>query len=284
MRSAVRDLQSRIDELNHFDLNTVESGSNPAVKRLEARIEQTVARHFGPDSHEYNQLKRGGAWKLDRTVYVLNMRGGPPTSPNKIRQGLETGRQTVTTLLEEQARSLTETLEHLAPQLDDPTSGPPPHVNRQVTNGDDVFIVHGHDKQAKTEVQLFLERAGLHPVVLHEQPNAGKTIIEKFEDHAGVAAFAVVLMTPDDIGGPVPFAENSLRPRARQNVVLELGWFAGKLGRSRVCALKKGDIEIPSDIAGVVYIDMDDRGAWRSELLKELGNAGYKPDWPRAMV
>jgi predicted nucleotide-binding protein len=60
-------------------------------------------------------------------------------------------------------------------------------------------------------------------------------------------------------------------------------WFAGKLGRKRVCALKKGDLEIPSDFAGVVYTEMDERGAWKQELLRELGAAGYKVDWQKAL-
>jgi predicted nucleotide-binding protein len=121
----------------------------------------------------------------------------------------------------------------------------------------------------------------LRTVILHEQANAGRTIIEKFEDHGGEVGFAVVLLTPDDVGG-IPSAQ--LKPRARQNVIAEMGWFAGKLGRNRVCVLKKGDIEVPSDFAGVGYVDMDDRGAWKAELLKELAAAGYAVDWAKAMA
>jgi predicted nucleotide-binding protein len=90
----------------------------------------------------------------------------------------------------------------------------------------------------------------------------------------GQRAFAIVLLSPEDIGGAAaPSVVDPQRHRARQNVVLELGWFVGKLGRSRVCALKKGEVELPSDIAGVAYVDMDERGAWKSKLLKELANA-----------
>ena len=144
-----------------------------------------------------------------------------------------------------------------------------------------IFLVHGHDSPAKTEVARTLERAGLKVTILHEQPNAGRTIMEKFEDHAGTAAFAVVLLTPDGEGGPVG---GPMKPRARQNVVGEMFWFAGKLGRKRVCALRKGDVEIPSDFAGLVYTEMDDRGAWKQELLRELTNAGYQVDWARALA
>jgi predicted nucleotide-binding protein len=140
----------------------------------------------------------------------------------------------------------------------------------------DVFIVHGHDELAKTQVARFLERAGLNPIILHEQKNAGRTIIEKFEHHGTVAGFAVVLLTHDDVGGP---NEKELQPRARQNVIGEMFWFAGKFGRDRVCALKKGDLELPSDFAGVIYTEMDDRGAWKTDLLRELEGAGYTVDW-----
>jgi predicted nucleotide-binding protein len=145
---------------------------------------------------------------------------------------------------------------------------------------DQVFLVHGRDSAAKQEVARFLERAGLQVVILHEQANEGRTIIEKFEAHGGSAGFAVVLLTPDDVGGP---SEGSLQPRARQNVVGEMFWFAGRLGRRAVCALKKGDLELPSDFAGVGYTEMDDRGAWKMELLRELKAVGYDVDYARAL-
>jgi predicted nucleotide-binding protein len=145
----------------------------------------------------------------------------------------------------------------------------------------DVFIVHGQDSPAKIEVARLIERAGLNAVILHEQSNEGRTIIEKFEKHGGSAGFAVVLLTPDDVGGP---DREHLQPRARQNVIGEMFWFAGKLGRQRVCALKKGDVEMPSDFAGVGYTKMDDRGAWKIDLLKELKAAGYEVDWGKALA
>ena len=145
----------------------------------------------------------------------------------------------------------------------------------------DVFIIHGRDDAAKIEVARLIERAGLNAVILHEQPNAGRTIIEKFEDHGGASGFAIAVVTPDDVGG---LDKENLRPRARQNVIGEMFWFAGRLGRSRVCALIKGDIEMPSDFAGVGYTSMDDRGAWKAELLKELTAAGYTIDWAKAMA
>jgi len=112
------------------------------------------------------------------------------------------------------------------------------------------FIVHGHDDGPRESVARFLERLGFEPIILHEQASGGRTIIEKIEHYDDVG-FAVVLLTPDDEGckkGETP------APRARQNVILELGYFIKGLGRNRVCVLKCGDIEVPSDFGGVVYV------------------------------
>jgi len=132
-----------------------------------------------------------------------------------------------------------------------------------------VFVVHGRDEAAKNAVALFLQRVGLTPIILHEQPNAGRTIIKKFEVYSGDVAFAVVLLTPDDFGSEVRETPDFKR-RARQNVIMELGFFIGKLGRTRVCALHKGSVELPSDYQGIVYVEMDDAGAWKTKLAQEL--------------
>ena len=138
------------------------------------------------------------------------------------------------------------------------------------------FVVHGRDEGAKQAVARFLEKLELSPIILHEQPNQGQTIIEKFEEHSNVG-FAVVLLTPDDVGGPADEG-NTQRPRARQNVILELGFFLGKLGRERTCALLVDDVEIPSDYDGVLYIPMDGQGAWMMNLVRELKGAGLEVD------
>lgn len=137
-----------------------------------------------------------------------------------------------------------------------------------------VFIVHGHDETAKQTVARFCEKIGFEVVILHEQPSRGRTIIEKIEDHHDVG-FAIIILTPDDVGGK---PECNPSPRARQNVVLELGYFLGRLGRSKVMALKKGEIEVPSDFDGVVYQDYDDHGAWKQALGRELKAAGFDID------
>ena len=143
-----------------------------------------------------------------------------------------------------------------------------------------VFIVHGHEEAPREMVARFLSEMGLQPVILHEQANRGMTIVEKLQANANVG-FAVVLLTPDDVGRAN--AETELKPRARQNVILELGYFVGLLSRDRVCALRKGHVEIPSDFTGVVYTDFDVAGAWRQALAQELDAAGYDVDWNKVM-
>jgi predicted nucleotide-binding protein len=144
-------------------------------------------------------------------------------------------------------------------------------------NGRRVFLVHGRTEGALHEAARFLERLGLKVIILREQPGQGRTIIEKFETYADVG-FAVVLLTADDRGGLVDVPYKDQQPRARQNVILELGYFIGRLGRERVCALCEAGVEIPSDYAGVQYVPLDAVGRWRFELAIELRTAGMSVD------
>lgn len=139
-----------------------------------------------------------------------------------------------------------------------------------------VFIVHGRDNLAKTEVARFIEKLGLTPIILHEQASANMTIIEKIESYSNVG-YGLVLYTPCDIGA-LNDGNNEFKPRARQNVVFEHGYLIGKLGRERVSALVKGVVEIPNDISGIVYTNMDDAHAWEYAIAKELRHLGYDID------
>lgn len=134
-----------------------------------------------------------------------------------------------------------------------------------------VFIVHGQNEAARTEVLSTLIKVGLEGIVLHEQPNMGRHLLTKFIEEAELVTFAIVLMTDDDIGGR---KGADLAPRARQNVILELGYFLSHLGQKGVCALITPDLETPSDFDGIVYIRMDNAGNWETELLRELRAAG----------
>jgi predicted nucleotide-binding protein len=149
-----------------------------------------------------------------------------------------------------------------------------------IDQGNAVFVVHGRDDAMKETVARFLERLGLQVVILHEKPDKGRTVIEKFEQHSHVG-FAVVLLTADDRGG-LAATPDKLQPRARQNVVLELGYFLGILGRSRVCALKEESVEVPSDLAGLLYVPLDSAGAWKLRLASEIKASGIDVDLNRA--
>jgi predicted nucleotide-binding protein len=177
-------------------------------------------------------------------------------------------------LLRQAVRSLEEQITD-EEKLGEPT----PIVARQGASSRKVFIVHGHLEGPREAVARFLHTIGFEPIILHEQANQGRTVIEKVVDHGDVG-FAVVLLTPDDEGR---VAGGEVKPRARQNVILELGYFIGYLGRDKVCALKRGDVEIPSDFHGVVYETFDDAGAWKQALARELQAAGHEIDWNAVM-
>lgn len=155
-----------------------------------------------------------------------------------------------------------------------------PSEEDHVTPTGPIFVVHGRDDARKYELMRLLDRT-VEPeaIVLHEQPNRGATVLEKFEQHAQAASFAVVLMTADD-EGRLRGSDRPLRARGRQNVILELGVFMGLLGRKRVVVLKDSDVEEPSDLGGLVYISLEDT-EWRIKLLKELQAADIKVDFGR---
>lgn len=155
---------------------------------------------------------------------------------------------------------------------------PKKQQGERTATGNKIFIVHGHDSEAKITVARTLEQLDLEAVILHEQPDQGKTIIEKLESFTTEAAYAIVLYTECDLGRAKDLDESANRFRARQNVVFEHGLFVGSLGRDRVCALVKGNIEKPGDLDGVVYISMDDAGAWKMQLCKNMKAVGIDVD------
>ncbi len=145
----------------------------------------------------------------------------------------------------------------------------------------EIFIVHGHDKEMKQAVARTLERLKLKPIILHEQPNQGATIIEKFEKNTNVQ-FAIILLSPDDIGYLKTEGSEKAQPRARQNVILELGYFIGKLSRAQVFVLKRDDkkdkLELPTDINGITYTPYDSGDSWKLKLVQALKATNYSVD------
>lgn len=262
-------LEERIAELKAFDVQTVLRGRTPELAALEVAIKDTLGRCFGEDTVAYRHFQ--GAANLDYRPMVL-ISGAPPVnyiSPisNHIQSAIALLSQAQRTLREDLAD-----LEHASVLV------PAAELGEQALSRR-VFVVHGHDEGARETVARFLDKIGFEPVILHEQANQGRTVIEKIEAQADVG-FAVVLLTPDDVGC---VKDGEPEPRARQNVLLELGYFLGRLGRSRVCALKRGQVEIPSDFAGVVWETMDASGGWKQALGRELEAAGFAIDWNKVM-
>ena len=178
-----------------------------------------------------------------------------------------------------------------ADMTDELISGPPGYKKSDDVNGSNgmevveimpennkIFVVHGHDKEMKQTVARTLEKLDLEPVILHEQPNRGRAIIDKFEDCSEAISFAIILLSPDDKGCKKNNFPGSAKLRARQNVILELGYFIGKLGRTKVLVLFKDepDFEHPSDFVGVLYTSFKD--GWELEMVKELQSCGYDVD------
>jgi predicted nucleotide-binding protein len=139
-----------------------------------------------------------------------------------------------------------------------------------------VLVVHGRNHEVRERVARFLMKLDLEPVLLDEQPALGRTLIEKLESQAGLS-FAVVILTGDDVGALAADADR-LHSRARQNVIFELGFSVGRLGRERVCTLYEERVELPSDVHGVEYTPIDAAGAWRAKLARELYEAGFRFD------
>lgn len=262
-------LDERIAELEAFDVRTLVNGGSPELMALTAAIKDTLERCFGENTSAYKRFLSAASLRYSPMVV---MSGGPPTdytSPTRKNIG------NAVALLKEAQRALREDLadhEHdVVPALSVGVVTAEPALLRRV------FVVHGHDDGSREIVARFLEQLGFEAIILHEQANRGLTVIEKVEAYSDVS-FAVVLLTPDDEGcvkGGTP------EPRARQNVVLELGYFIGRLGRGKVCALKRGTLEIPSDYAGVVWESME--GNWKLALGRELKAAGHDIDWNKVM-
>jgi predicted nucleotide-binding protein len=239
-------IQSLIDDLNELPYE-----DEVPMDALQRRVEMVIRNVFGESSPHMKDLKNIGlSWSVPR--------GAREVRKNKTLNLL---------------RTILFELELFGePQNSDKIK------KSEFKQSNRIFVVHGHDGEMKESVARALEKLGLEPIILHEMPNKGLTIIEKFEDFSDVN-FAVVLLSPDDMGYSKSDFPDGAKPRARQNVIFELGFFIGKLGRNRVAALYRGeDIEIPSDYDGVVYIPYDTSDGWKLKLVRELKECGYDID------
>ncbi|AVB23615.1 nucleotide-binding protein (plasmid) [Pseudomonas avellanae] len=266
-------LDECIKEIEAFDIQTLEKGSCPDLKALEVSIESTLVRYFGENTSAYKLYSGAAGLSYFPMVWAIGGHTSPVDYVTPVRRNISES----VALLKQAQRALKEDFtdhEHL----------PKPEISVLADNvlealSRKVFVVHGHDEGARETVARFLMQLGFEPIILHEQANQGRTVMEKVEAH-GEVGFAVVLLTPDDEGCA---KGGTLEPRARQNVLLELGYFLGRLGRAKVCALKRGTVEIPSDFAGVVWESMDGGNNWKQALGRELQAAGHEIDWNKVM-
>ena len=145
--------------------------------------------------------------------------------------------------------------------------------------GKKVFVVYGHDDQARRDLELFLLRLKLEPYIMQSNATATKVIIEVLEGEIPEHSFGIVLLTPDDYGYAKTETETDRQPRARQNVILELGMLLGRLGRGKLAILIKGNVEIPSDLNGVLYIKFNEKiTEGGMKLMKKLNDCGFDLD------
>jgi len=239
------------------------------LRRLEAREETVAYDHTA--WHECNQrllrllIASYEVWQTYlRTVSSRISAPAPMPSPVQADD------------LRTEVRELESVASKLGLSETDLAASVPAVSGRELPADDRVLIVHGRNEEAKEKVARFLMKLQLEPVLLDEQAARGRTLIEKFETQWPVA-FVVVLLTGDDVGGPAS-ESRKLGPRARQNVIFELGFSIAKLNRERVCALYEEGVELPSDFHGVEYKPLDAAGAWKAKLARELHEAGLRFD------
>lgn len=241
------------DELIKKDI----TNSDPEFDAWEMKVKRFISNKYGVNSLEMDKFNDTsfftGAWSFDTPEEEIHR-----DSVNSCRDGLKTTKAVLETYLEELSEE-TEFSIQSQPQPSRDTSK--------------IFIVHGHDGELKEAVARIIEKQNIKAIILSEQANTGQTIIEKFEKNSDVSC-AICLFTADDLGRAKASADD--KPRARQNVVFESGYFIGKLGRDRIIILSNNGIEIPSDLAGVVYTNTQN---WQVELLKELKSMGYNIDF-----
>ena len=260
----IQKAREAITELRASEVVLGKRSSSPKFKKWHRNTEIAITNIFGNSRHI-------GDFK-DVRYQLMGITSS--TSQNEFMQAYLRGLDSADAVLESMLDEIDEYWED-----DTNTSAPSPSGKIFQPDTNKVFVIHGRDTGTRDMVARFLERLKLKPVILSEQSNKGLTIIEKFEQHAEVG-FAIALLTPDDTGS---LEGEKKQSRARQNVIFELGFFIGKLGRERVCALTKGTVEIPSNYSGALYISLDDSDGWKFQLCKELKDAGYDVDANRIM-
>jgi predicted nucleotide-binding protein len=277
MRRRIARIERCLGELGQFDPAKVEKRKPPEVLALETSIEEALIAAFGDGTAAFKRYSR--AAKLNHGSYagIARMYFNDPAKAE-----LEERSSNRRFFSEGKAQSIEQAIRTLEDQIADQEHNAtlaPTAIAIPASEPRKIFIVHGHDSTSKAEVARYIEKLGFEAIILHERANKGRTLITKFREEANDAGFAIVLMTPDDLGKAEKAVDFNLR--ARENVVFELGFFVGKLGPERVAALVKGSIERPSDFDGVVYIALEED--WQKQLGIELQEPGYEIDWNKVM-
>lgn len=248
----VERITKMINEIDQLILNKCDS-SDTFFQAWKNEAELFIVRKYGQNSLEYKKFGRISFYQLDFSGMY-----GYDAGINQVeecKKGLLIAKAMLKTFLED-----VEGCDRRA-------------LSKETPNGfKKVFIVHGHDGKLKEEVARIVEKQNIEAIILSEKANQGRTIIEKFENYSDVGG-AICLFTADDVGREKN--DSLTKSRARQNVVFETGYFMGKLGRDHIVLLADGDVEMPSDLSGVVYTNTNN---WQFDLLKELKAMGYAVD------
>ena len=250
-------LQERIESLKSLSARSID---DPSYIRWRRDTRVALENLFGKDSDKVREFSS------IRFVPSLNSSNSRMDREDAFARGKVIAETVFQSMIKEVEEYWNEN-KNVAPGFEETT---PPKSKK-------IFIVHGHDEAAKESVARVIKNLDLEPVILHEQPNQNRTIIEKIEKHSDVS-FAIVLITDDDKGGKKEVNPKNYKYRARQNVILELGFFLAHLGREHVCVLYKEDVELPSDYDGVLWTALDKLGAWKLKLVKELQASGIEVD------
>jgi len=250
----------------------------PEIIECTRNVRLAVERIFGSNSSQLQEVENYMSIILTKEIYGCNTIGdikdARVATAENLKGILKSIKNEIETFWEDEGTISEEENMKIAKEAKETSK------SRKLSK-DKVFIIHGHDEGTKEKIARFLEKIDLKPIILHEKPNEGQTIIEKFEKHSLDVGFAIALLTSDDVGNSKSNKEN-LNYRARQNVILELGYFMGKLGRKRVCAMLGKDVEIPSDYSGILYIPLEEE-TWKYKLAKELKTAGFQIDMNKVL-
>ena len=245
-----KELYDEIESLEDWKMDAF----SPAFKAWKSKTERFLINYFGKESYEVSHFN---AVEFKFSMYAPGRTAADYFQ--KCQNGLE------------ECKGVFETYLH---EMENEEQSPEKLlISKNARSFQKVFIVHGHDHALKQEVARIIEKQGIEAIILSEQANGGKTIIEKIEENSDVGA-AICLFIGDDYGRAKDATSENLR--ARQNVVFEAGYFMGKLGRGNVILIASPDIEIPSDLQGVVYTNKD---MWQTDVLRELKAIGYNVDF-----